>query len=79
MTNYGQCASRLAEQRPINLADRLFAAGIAKRQMQIVRDLMALNDTYPGIIDKDLVGGLYALGCYLEDSVESIRKGYRAQ
>lgn len=59
----------------VSFADKLFALSAAKRQMQIVRDLMSLNETYPGLIDKQLVGGLFALGTWLEDAAASIGKG----
>lgn len=59
----------------VSFADKLFALSAAKRQMQIVRDLMSLNETYPGLIDKQLVGGLFALGTWLEDTADSIGKG----
>ena len=59
----------------VSFADKLFALSAAKRQMQIVRDLMSLNETYPGLIDKQLVGGLFALGTWLEDAADSICKG----
>lgn len=59
----------------VSFADKLFALSAAKRQMQIVRDLMSLNETYPGLIDKQLVGGLFALGTWLEDAADSIGKG----
>lgn len=59
----------------VSFADKLFALSAAKRQMQIVRDLTALNETYPGLIDKQLVGGLFALGAWLEDAAASIGRG----
>lgn len=52
-------------------ADKLFARSIAKRQLLIVKDLMALDKSYPGVIDKDVIGGIYALYTLLEDNVES--------
>ena len=59
----------------VGFADTLFALSVAKRQMQIVRDLMSLNETYPELIDKQLVGGLFALGTWLEDAASSIGGG----
>ena len=58
----------------VSIADKLFAENIVRRQSLIIRDLMALNETYPGLIVKDLVGGLYALSVYLDDSVQSLRR-----
>lgn len=53
-------------------ADKLFARSVAKRQLLIVKDLTALDKAYPGIIDKDVIGGLYALYTLLEDNVNSV-------
>lgn len=53
-------------------ADKVFARSVAKRQLLVVKDLMALDKAYPGMIDKDVVGGLYALYTLLEDNVQSI-------
>ncbi len=56
----------------ISNADKLFARSLAKRQLLIVKDLMAFDKSYPGAIDKDVIGGLYALCTLLEDNVESV-------
>lgn len=56
----------------ISNADKLFARSLAKRQLLIVKDLMAFDKSYPGELDKDVIGGLYALYTLLEDNVESI-------
>lgn len=72
MRNNACISDRQRNTVKVSLADKLFAVSAAKRQMQIVRDLVALNRTYPDLIDKDLVGGLFALGAWLEDSVHSI-------
>lgn len=53
-------------------ADKIFARAIVKRQLLVVKDLMALDKTYPSLIDKDVIGGLYALYTLLEDNVDSI-------
>lgn len=53
-------------------ADKIFARSIAKRQLLVVKDLMALDKSYPGMIDKDVLGGLYALYTLLEDNVQSV-------
>lgn len=53
-------------------ADKLFARSVAKRQLLVVKDLMALDKAYPGLIDKDVIGGLYALYTLLEDNVDSV-------
>lgn len=53
-------------------ADKVFARSVARRQLLVVKDLMALDKAYPGMIDKDIVGGLYALYTLLEDNVESV-------
>lgn len=57
--------------RRMSNADKIFARSVVKRQMLIVKDLMALDKTYPGAIDKDVLGGLYALYTLLEDNVNS--------
>lgn len=56
----------------ISNADKLFARSVAKRQLLVVKDLMALDKAYPGLIDKDVIGGLYALYTLLEDNVNSV-------
>lgn len=56
----------------ISAADKVFARSVVKRQQLIVKDLMALDKTYPGLIDKDVIGGLYALYTLLEDNVDSV-------
>lgn len=53
-------------------ADKVFARAVAKRQLLVVKDLMALDKAYPGLIDKDVIGGLYALYTLLEDNVNSV-------
>lgn len=63
--------NRIPRQKLSN-ADKIFARSVAKRQLLVVKDLMSLDKTYPSLIDKDIIGGLYALYTLLEDSVESI-------
>lgn len=53
-------------------ADKVFARSVARRQLLVVKDLMALDKAYPGAIDKDVIGGLYALCTLLEDNVDSV-------
>lgn len=62
--------SRAFQPRMSN-ADKVFARAITKRQLFVIKDLMALDKTYPGLIDKDIIGGLYGLYTLLEDNVES--------
>lgn len=63
--------NRIFQPRMSN-ADKVFARAIAKRQLFVIKDLMALDKTYPGLIDKDIIGGLYALYTVLEDNVSSV-------
>lgn len=53
-------------------SDKIFARAVVRRQLLVVKDLMALDKTYPGLIDKDVIGGLYALYTLLEDNVNSV-------
>lgn len=65
-------AGRRVPRSGMNNADKIFARAIVKRQLLVVKDLMALSKTYPELIDKDVTGGLYALYTLLEDNVNSI-------
>ena len=65
-------AGNAARRGGMSNADKIFARSVVKRQLLVVKDLMALDETYPGMIDKDVVGGLYALYTLLEDNVQSV-------
>ena len=53
-------------------ADKIFARAIVKRQLLVVKDLMALDDRSPSLIDRLLSARLYALYAVIEDNVDSI-------
>lgn len=76
-TNYRQAAQTTTLNIPcavrkMSTADKIFAQSVTKRQLLVIKDLMSLDKTYPGLIDKDLLGGLYSLYTLLEDNVNSI-------
>lgn len=76
-TNYRQAAQTTTlnipcAARKMSTADKIFAQSVTKRQLLVIKDLMSLDKTYPGLIDKDLLGGLYSLYTLLEDNVNSI-------
>lgn len=76
-TNYRQAAQITTQNIPcaarkMSTADKIFAQSVTKRQLLVIKDLMSLDKTYPGLIDKDLLGGLYSLYTLLEDNVNSI-------
>ncbi|MEG1536193.1 MAG: hypothetical protein RR416_04405, partial [Clostridia bacterium] len=51
--------------------DRIFLQSVIKRQKLVIQDLCHLNEFYPNVIDKDIIGGLFSLFCLLDDGAQS--------
>lgn len=56
----------------LNNCDKVFLQSILKRQYYVLKDLYKLHDSYPNIIEKDLVGSLDSLFRIMADMSDSI-------
>ncbi|MEG2561837.1 MAG: hypothetical protein RSB10_04420 [Clostridia bacterium] len=59
------------EQKRMTAGDRIFLQSVIKRQKLVIQDLCHLNEFYPNVIDKDVIGGLFSLFCLLDDGAQS--------
>lgn len=63
---------RQNQQNNITKCDKMFLTSIVKRQKQIIQDIMCFEQKYSGVLDRDIVGGLYSIYTLLEDQAQSV-------